>query len=296
MTSFAELVDEGLIRERVDLAPFTTYKFGGPARYLAEPGNEQELRAVAEAWDGPVFVLGRGSNVVISERGFDGLVLIPSMHHLDLHHEGLVTAGAGVPQPVVARRAAAVGLGGLEFMVGIPGSIGGAVAMNAGCHGTETGDVLVTARIFDVGRAEASDRTPDELEMRYRHSNVGAGQVVVEATLRTVPTSPDEAERKIREITRWRRDHQPGGTLNAGSVFKNPEGDAAGRIIDEAGLKGFRIGGACVSERHANFFVADEGATPRHVHALVDEVTRRVHDATGITLEPEIRFVGDFDS
>jgi UDP-N-acetylmuramate dehydrogenase len=294
MNSLSALVAEGLVREHVDLAPFTTYKFGGPARYLAEPGDEEELRALAEGWDGPVFVLGRGSNVVVSERGFDGLVLIPSMNHLELRPEGLVTAGAGVPQPVVARRAAAAGLGGLEFMAGIPGSVGGAVAMNAGCHGTETRDVLVKARVFDLAQAQVFDRTPEDLEMRYRHSNIGPGQVVIEASLHARPKPPGDAERRIREITRWRRDHQPGGTFNAGSVFKNPEGEAAGRIIEQVGLKGFRIGGAFVSERHANFFVAEEGATPRDVYELVAEVARRVHDATGIVLEPEIRFVGAF--
>ncbi|HSR15370.1 MAG TPA: UDP-N-acetylmuramate dehydrogenase [Gemmatimonadales bacterium] len=297
MSGLEALVAGGLVRERVALAPLTTYKFGGPARYLAEPADEGDLSVIAATrGDVPVLVLGRGSNVVISDHGFDGLVLVPAMAEIIFHDDGGVTAGAGVPQPVLARRAVAAGRGGLEFMVGIPGSVGGAVAMNAGCHGSETRERLVTARIVDLVSGRGSDRTPDQLEMGYRRSSVRPTDVVVAATFRTTPRAPAEGEAAIREITRWRRDHQPGGTFNAGSVFKNPPGDAAGRIIEAVGLKGYRIGGASVSERHANFFVADTGASPQDVFDLVRSVRRRVQEETGVLLETEIRFIGEFDS
>jgi UDP-N-acetylmuramate dehydrogenase len=148
--------------------------------------------------------------------------------------------------------------------------------------------------VFDLVDGVVSSPTPGELEMRYRHTNLTDRQFVVGAAFRTVDRDPGEGAAAIREITRWRRGNQPGGTLNAGSVFKNPPGDSAGRIIDHAGLKGLRIGGAAVSERHANFFVADEGVSADDLRRLVEEVRRRIFESTGVDLEPEIRFVGEF--
>ncbi|MFQ5948108.1 MAG: UDP-N-acetylmuramate dehydrogenase, partial [Acidimicrobiia bacterium] len=174
------------------------------------------------------------------------------------------------------------------------GSVGGGVRMNAGCHGSEMVDWLVEATVVDMTRAAVSVRSPRDLEMGYRYTNLQPTEVVAEATFSSKPRRREEAEQEIREITRWRRRHQPGGTLNAGSVFKNPPGDAAGRIIDELGLKGFRVGGAAVSEKHANFFVADPGASSQEVYDLVWAVRRKVGEATGIWLEPEVRFVGEF--
>jgi UDP-N-acetylmuramate dehydrogenase len=244
----------------------------------------------------PILVLGRGSNVVVSDLGFDGVVIRPGpgMTGWQGREDGSIVAGAGTALPMLARESARTGRGGLEFFTGIPGSVGGAVRMNAGCHGSETADWMVTARVFDLADAVARDRTPADLEMSYRHSNLTDGDFVVSATFRTVERDPAEADAVIREITRWRREHQPGGTLNAGSVFKNPPGDSAGRIIDDAGLKGLRVGAAEVSRRHANFFVAGEGATAQDVHDLVAEVRRRVLEQTGIALATEIRFVGEF--
>jgi UDP-N-acetylmuramate dehydrogenase len=167
--------------------------------------------------------------------------------------------------------------------------------MNAGCHGSETADCLITARVLPLRTGIGEDRSPAALELSYRHSNLADDEVVVSARFRTAPVAPAEAEARIRAITRWRKETQPGGTLNAGSVFKNPAGDAAGRIIDSLGLKGLRIGGVEVSSRHANFFVAGAGSTPEDVHALVVAVRDRVRAATGIDLEPELRFIGGFD-
>ena len=193
---------------------------------------------------------------------------------------------------MLARRAAAAGVGGLEFFVGIPGSVGGAVRMNAGGHGRETADVLVRARVVDLaGGADEESRGRPALALGYRCSALGATEVVTGAELRVEPTPPAESEAMLDEIVRWRREHQPGGA-NAGSVFANPPGDSAGRLIDAAGLKGLRVGGAVVSPKHANFFQAEPGATADDVFRLVTEVRRRVHDASGVLLEPELRMVG----
>jgi UDP-N-acetylmuramate dehydrogenase len=299
MTARSLLADRGKVTEDAPLAPLTTYRFGGRARFLVVADGEEDLGLASRlaADEGvPILVLGRGSNVVVSDLGFDGVVIRPGpgMTGWQGREDGSIVAGAGTALPMLARESARTGRGGLEFFTGIPGSVGGAVRMNAGCHGSETADWMVTARVFDLADAVARDRTPADLEMSYRHSNLTDGDFVVSATFRTVERDPAEADAVIREITRWRREHQPGGTLNAGSVFKNPPGDSAGRIIDDAGLKGLRVGAAEVSRRHANFFVAGEGATAQDVHDLVAEVRRRVLEQTGIALATEIRFVGEF--
>ncbi len=299
MGDWDEFVGEEWVRPNVALAPRTTYKVGGPARWLATPRNLDDLglvgRAVVEAGV-PVVVLGRGSNVVVADDGFDGVVVCLAEGFGQVRWEGTrAVAGAAVALPRLARAAVERGRLGLEFFVGIPGSVGGAVHQNAGCHGRETKDVLVSASVWDLRQGVMTERSVEDLELSYRHSNLADHEVVVEARFQTTPGDPGEGERLMREITRWRREHQPGGTLNAGSVFKNPPGDAAGRIIDAAGLKGLRRGRVYVSERHANFFVAEPGATATEIWELVREVARRVEDRTGIVLEPEIRFVGAFE-
>lgn len=301
MNGLAGLVAEGLLTEHAPLAGLTTYKLGGPARWMLEADSERDIVRLAGALGEeqapvPVVVLGRGSNAVISDLGYRGVVihLGDGLSGLDIEPDGTVRVGGGLPLPVLARRSAAANRGGLEFYVGIPGSVGGAVCMNAGGHGSDTAEWLVRARLVDVLTGSIREAGPPELGMSYRHSEVGGHEVVVEAVFRTVPRPRRESEARIREVTAWRRDHQPGGTLNAGSIFKNPPSDAAGRIIDALGLKGFRVGAVRVSERHANFFVAGEGATAQDVHDLVAEVRRRVYEESGVLLEPEIRFIGRF--
>jgi UDP-N-acetylmuramate dehydrogenase len=293
------LVEEGLVTAAVELGALTTYKLGGPARYFHEAKTREGLAAVARARIEaglPVLVLGRGSNLVISERGFDGLVVRLSGVFGAIEFDGEdIIAGGAVHLPALARAAVRAGRLGLEFFVGIPGSVGGAVRQNAGCHGQETVDHLLEAEILDLSSGSIATHPAAGLDLSYRHSNVRSDQVVLGARFHTSAGDPHVGEARLREITRWRKAHQPGGTLNAGSVFKNPPGDAAGRIIDALGLKGLTVGGASVSERHANFFVASARATPSDLHRLVAEVRRRVREATGIDLEPEIVFVGDFE-
>jgi UDP-N-acetylmuramate dehydrogenase len=296
----SDLVATGLVRTGVAIGPLTTYKFGGPAAWFAEVNDMAELQQVVAARNAtvpapPIFVLGRGSNTVVSDRGFAGLVVRLAGDFAAVRLDGEeVVAGAAVSLPQLARFCAAGDRGGLEFYVGIPGSVGGAIVMNAGGHGSDTAEWLVAATVLDLDNGVVAAFDAAGLDLGYRHSRLGPNEVVLEARYRTRACEPGAAAAVMREISGWRREHQPGGTFNAGSVFKNPPGDAAGRIIDALGLKGTRCGAVAVSERHANFFVAGEGATAQQVFDLVAVVRRRVADATGIELEPEIRFLGDF--
>ncbi len=288
-----------LIQRSVRLADYTTYKLGGPARWYAEVGTREDLQAVATAIASSpvaVLILGRGSNLVVSDTGFDGLALRlgGDFSRIEFHDDSIV-AGAGVHLPLLARSAANAGRLGLEFFVGIPGSVGGAVRQNAGCHGSETVEWLQTAEVLDLTTALFSNRDSDELDLGYRHSNLAAHELVTGAVFAFEFGEPSTGQTRIREVTRWRRENQPGGTINAGSVFKNPPGDHAGRIIESLGLKGFSIGGVSVSERHANFFVASSDATSSDLYELVRSVRKRVREETGVELEPELVFAGTFE-
>lgn len=282
-------------------ADVTTYRCGGPLRLLVRCSTEADVLAVAEVLaerpDVPTLVVGRGSNLLVADDGFDGvaIALTGSFDDLDLDPDAadgtIVSAGGAVALPVLARRAGGAGIAGLEFYVGIPGSVGGAVRMNAGGHGSETRDVLRRARVVDLTAATVVDRSVESLDLGYRRSNLGPRDVVVGAELTGHRDEPEACERRIAAIVRWRREHQPGGS-NAGSVFTNPPGDAAGRLIEAAGLKGFAVGGAAVSDKHANFFVAGPGARAADVRRLVVEVQRRVAEHSGVVLHPELHMVG----
>jgi len=301
VATFADLAATGRVLVDVHLGSHTTYKLGGPARYFIELQSEDDLPVVAEALaedPQPVLVVGRGSNLVISDSGWPGLAIRFGLAFADIglgpEPDGFVTAGAATTLPRLARETVNRGRGGLEFYVGIPGSVGGAVRTNAGGHGSETADWLVGARVFDVAEGQFRSLNPADLDFKYRSSSIRPTDLVVAAAFRTVPIDVEEGQARLREITRWRRDHQPGGTLNAGSVFRNPDGDSAGRIIDSLGLKGFRVGEAVVSTKHANFFEAGPEATARQVYDLVQQVKQRVLEETGIELVPEVQFAGDF--
>lgn len=296
MSSVAALVDDGLLAENVPLGPMTTYKAGGPARWLATIGSRADLGRVIESGltgDVPILVLGRGSNLVVSDSGFDGLVVRLEGAFFSTEIDGPdVTAGGATPLPRLARSAVDAGVLGLEFFVGVPGSVGGAVRQNAGCFGVETIDRLLTATIVDLRSGELREEGPGELELAYRHSNVAAHDLVVDATFTGELGDPEQGRKLMREITRWRRDHQPGGTLNAGSVFKNPATIPAGQLIDELGLKGISVGDVSVSSKHANFFVAGPEATAEDIRRLVRLVKDTVLERSGTNLETEIQFVG----
>lgn len=285
----------GRVRRQVPFAELTTYRLGGPAAVLVTVGTEEEVAALARALPAgvPVLAVGRGSNLLVADEGFAGVAVLLDGGLAGFDWEdGRVRAGGGLALPVLARRSAASGLAGLEFFVGIPGSVGGAVRMNAGGHGRETVEVLERAWTADLSRGgEVRERAGHELGLGYRRSGVGPGELVVGAEFRVTPDDAIACEGRIDEIVRWRRANQPGGS-NAGSVFTNPPGDSAGRLIDACGLKGLSVGGVRVSERHANFFQAEPGARAADVVGLVAEVTRRVEAETGIRLVPELRPVG----
>jgi UDP-N-acetylmuramate dehydrogenase len=294
--------------EGAAFAELSTYRVGGPVAVLVRVAHADALAAVAEAarrHQPRLLVIGRGSNLLMSDAGFSGLVVVleGEFEAVDQspargagEKELAIRAGGAVPLPVLARRTASAGLAGLEFYVGIPGSVGGAVRMNAGGHGRETVEVLRRAWVLDLLDRDApptpSERGVADLDLGYRHSNLAPSEVVTAAEFTVTADDVAACEARVAEVVRWRREHQPGGQ-NAGSVFRNPPGDSAGRLIDAAGLKGLRVGGAVVSEKHANFFQAEAGATARDVRDLVAEVQRRVAQATGVELVPELHVVGD---
>ena len=290
------LVDAGILEENVPLGPLTTYKSGGPTRLYARPKGPGELARVAgliQRLDLPILVLGRGSNLLVADRGFAGVTIHMAEGFADISYDGLeVTAGAGAPLPRVARGSVDAGIAGLEFLVGVPGSVGGAIRQNAGCFGIETGDRLVSADIVAMKSGDTLTVGVDALGLGYRSSNLDSDWVVISAVFAGTGTDVSGSADELRKITRWRKDNQPGGTLNAGSVFKNPPGTSAGYLIDSAGLKGFAKGEVSVSEKHANFFVATQQATSRQIRDLIFEVRGIVAERTGVFLEPEIQMVG----
>jgi UDP-N-acetylmuramate dehydrogenase len=284
---------------RVDepLGPLTTYRVGGAAAIFVSPKSMEELHEVAAViarYGLPVLVVGRGSNLLVADTGFAGVALslaewADTIEVTDLD----VLAGSAVALPVLARRTAAAGLTGFEWAVGVPGSIGGAVRMNAGGHGSDIAACLVRAEIFDLHAQLTGWRAAQSLGLRFRGSNLLDHEIVLTAHLTLAPGDIDHSEREIAEIVRWRRENQPGGQ-NAGSVFVNPiPGElSAGELVDRVGLRGFRVGGAFVSDKHANFIQAGDGATAADVKAVIDQVRERVARDTGFELRSEVRLVG----
>jgi UDP-N-acetylmuramate dehydrogenase len=286
-----------LCRVDAPLAAMTTYRVGGRAALFAAPSSDAELAEIARVvvkYRLPLLIVGRGSNLLVADEGFRGIAvsLAEFADGIEFRESGVV-AGAAVALPVLARRTAAAGFTGFEWAVGVPGSIGGAVRMNAGGHGSDMHACLVAAEIFDVSTQRREWRPVASLGLRFRGSNLSDHEVVVSAELMLHRGDVARAEEEIAEIVRWRREHQPGGQ-NAGSVFVNPiPGQlSAGELIDRVGLRGFTIGGAFVSDKHANFIQAGEGAAAADVKAVIDEVRRRVADETGYVLLSEVRLVG----
>lgn len=290
---------EGRARRDVSLGPLTTYRVGGAAALYFEindrAGVEAARRAVSSSGV-PVLVVGKGSNLLVADAGFAGLAIVlgGDFSVIDDPHDRRVRAGGAVSLPVLARRTAAAGLTGFEWAVGVPGSLGGAVRMNAGGHGSDMSRCLSRYWFADLRGGDDGEFPASRLEYRYRRSSVQPHHVVLGAEIRLQEGVREEAEATIAEIVRWRREHQPGGQ-NAGSVFTNPEGASAGQLIEAAGLKGHRVGSAYVSPKHANFFQADEGGSADDVRRLIEEVRQKVHEETGVDLVPELRMVGFTD-
>jgi UDP-N-acetylmuramate dehydrogenase len=279
------------------LARFTTMRVGGPADLYAAVHNVFELRALvryARNRSVPHLLLGRGSNVVISDRGVRGLVIHARAEGSRIDGERYV-AEAGVPMARAATETQKAGLTGLEFGLAIPGTVGGAVWANAGAHDADMAGVLESADVLQADGTETRVAVAD-LGLAYRDSRLrhAPKDVVLAAAFRLAPADSPAIAARLDDIRRWRREHQPLGLPSAGSVFRNPDGDSAGRLIEEAGLKGLRMGGAAVSEKHANFIINDQKGRAADVRRLVDRVRDAVAERHGVTLREEIVFLGDW--
>jgi UDP-N-acetylmuramate dehydrogenase len=281
-------------------APFgacTTYRVGGLARALvtlSRRGDLDELGPLMVESGLPIVPLGNGSNLLVADGEHDVLVVrlegdFKELAWHDAEEAVIVDAGAGFDLPVAARRLASEGVVGFEWAVGVPGSFGGAVAMNAGGHGDDLAGSLLDATVWRDGVVETWSK--QRLELGYRRSALRHGDVVVAVRLTLGRGDAELADERIGEIVRWRRAHQPGGA-NAGSVFRNPPDDAAARLIEAAGCKGLRHGTARVSEKHANFIQADREGLANDVFALMNLVRERVREHSGVTLVSENRLVG----
>jgi len=284
------------VRTGVGLARYTTFRIGGPARYFVEVPSQRALSALlraARAQGLPVQPLGLGSNVLIPEEGLEAVVarLVGGLRRLRVHG-AMVWAGAGLPLGQLARRTARRGLLGLEALSGFPSTVGGAVFMNAGCYGAEIKDGLVAATVLDAdGRRHRMSVA--ELEPAYRSTILQrTGGFVAAALFRLRPGDGVAALARIDELNAKRWASLPSGVPNAGSIFKNPPGDFAGRLIEAGGLKGCRIGGAEISEKHANVIVNRGGATANDVLDLMLKVARAVETKDGVRLVPEIVLAG----
>jgi UDP-N-acetylmuramate dehydrogenase len=284
------------------LARFTTMRVGGPADLFASVHNYFELRNLvrhARSRGIPHLVLGRGSDTVISDLGYRGLVIQDRAESSKLEEGDRYTADAGVPMARAATETQKAGLTGLEFGLAIPGSVGGAVWANAGAHESDIAGVLESARVLDGAGSEtivpAADLALAYRDSRFKHpTEDGPAELILAATFQLAPADPDVIKARLDDIRRWRQAHQPLGLPSAGSVFRNPPGDSAGRLIEAAGLKGHRIGGAVVSEKHANFIVNDQKGTAADVRRLADHVRATITERDGIDLAFEIEFLGDW--
>jgi UDP-N-acetylmuramate dehydrogenase len=281
-------------------ARVTTMRVGGRADLFAEVRNLFELRGLlrfVRSRDIPLFLIGRGSDLVISDAGIGGLVVVVRTQGYRFD-DGRLVAEAGLPMAKAATATRQAGLSGLEFGLAIPGTVGGAVWANAGAHDADVRGVLAEALVAGHDGQERR-ATPEELGMAYRethlkHAFPGRPDVVLQATFALEPAEPDTIAERLDGIRRWRQEHQPVGQKSAGSVFRNPPGDSAGRLIDELGLKGRRVGGAEVSPRHANFIVNTGDATAADVRALAELVRETVRRERGLELRYEVEFVGDW--
>ena len=286
------------IDEQVPLARFTTIGIGGPARAFARPRSLAELRE-ALAWAReqglPVATVGLGSNLLVADDGFDGLVLKLEGELAAAAVRGeLLVAGGGAANAVCLHRARAAGLGGFEFACAIPGTAGGGVWMNAGAYGGDWAGILVRALVVDADGGEW--RTRRELGLRYRHSDLRHDEVVAEVEFRLQRRPVEEIKATIAELQRQRKAAQPTNKRTYGSVFKNPDHElSAGRMLEACGLKGYRIGGALISPRHANFIENADGALAADAIALMAEARRRAWETYGVELVHEVEFLGELE-
>jgi UDP-N-acetylmuramate dehydrogenase len=285
------------LRVGFPIAPLTTFRIGGPAALFVDAQDDSALGAVREAAVATgvgVAVIGKGSNMLVADDGFPGIVVRLGRGFRWAGRDGdRLSAGGAMPLPALAGVAMRHRLSGLEFGVAIPASLGGAVKMNAGAHGRSMSDVVERVEVYPLtGGDGRRSLAASEAGFAYRRSDLPDGAIVVGAAVRLVPGEDDEIRAHMEEAREWRRRTQPLAEPNCGSVFKNPDGDHAARLIEAAGAKGLRLGGARVSEKHANFIVADPGASAKDVWTLIEHVRSRVGSHAGVLLETEVDLMG----
>jgi UDP-N-acetylmuramate dehydrogenase len=278
----------------------TTYRVGGNAMVsttFSSVGQLEVISGLVSEFDIPVLILGAGSNLLISDRGFVGLCIVGDDTLKDLRTEKidddtvLVTATGPMALPTVARQLAKEGISGFEWAVGIPGTVGGSIKTNAGGHGSQTSNTLLKVEMFDFKKNKLLSKTEEQLELKYRSSNLRDDQIVMNATHRLSYADPIVLKNNIDQIVKWRRENQPGGQ-NAGSVFVNPKEISAGQLIDQLNLKSYRIRTAQVSPKHGNFIQADKNGSADDVYELICHIKKIVAERTGIELQTELKLIG----
>ena len=281
-----------VVTEHEPLAPHTWYRIGGPARWMVRPRSLDELREASRRCvenDIPTYVLGLGANLLVGDGGVNGAVFrLEEEHWRTVKYEGnLVHAGAGVDMQKLIVRTVRQGLAGIENLAGIPGTIGGGIRMNAGGKFGDIGAVVRTVTVMD-NEGTVFERTKDDLVFEYRSTNIAA-KFILGATLELEADDPERIMKRMKEVWMYKRNSQPLNTKNAGCIFKNPRGLSAGALIDQAGLKGMRVGGAEVSTKHANFVVAHPGCKADDVLKLVKIIQEKVWEKNEIHLESEVK-------
>ena len=282
---------ESAVTENVPLAPKTWFNVGGPARYFVQPEDVAQAAAILlrlRENDIPIYVLGSGANLLISDAGVNGAVIhLQHSAFKTIEFQGRnVATGAGTDVQRLIRECVHKGLSGLECLAGIPGTVGGEIRMNAGGAFGDIGSQVLDVTVMDIN-GQSYTRQRDDLVFEYRHSNITA-KLILAATFELMPDDPNRIAEKVKEIWMFKRNSQPLAENNAGCIFKNSNGTSAGQLIDKTGLKGLRIGGAEVSQRHANFIVAKPGCKAADIQALIGQVRKRVQEKFGIILETEV--------
>jgi UDP-N-acetylmuramate dehydrogenase len=295
MSLFDDLVE--ICRRDVPLAPLTWFKLGGPADYLIEPRTEEEIAAVVRRCHQAgikLYVLGGGANLLVPDEGVRGVVIrLTAEPFVKTEYDGgRVVAGGGVHLAALVRNTVRRGLAGLEILAGIPGTVGGGIHMNCGGRYGEISTALRTVRVVDRD-GQIHERDHDDLDFGYRRCRLGR-EIVVQATFQLVEVDPAELVRRFRQIWMFKQNTQPlVGVRSAGCIFRNPDGKPAGALIDQAGLKGVRCGGAYVSDRHANFILAEPGCKAADVLRLINIIRDRVEERFGVRLQPEVEIWAD---
>ena len=287
----------GFIFEKEPMKQHTTFRVGGPADVLVTPSAEElpEIVALCQKFGVPYYIVGNGSNLLVGDKGIRGVVIEMTSRMGDIVCEGeTVIAGAGASLGRVAAKAAEEGLTGIEFAAGIPGTVGGAEVMNAGSYGGEMKDIITSVLVMDEF-GEKKELSARELDFSYRHSCIPEKRyIVLRITMRLRKGCTDEIRAKMSELREMRISKQPLEYPSAGSTFKRPEGYFAGKLIMDAGLRGFQVGGAQVAEKHCGFVINKDNASAADIYRLMQEVTAKVEAEFGVTLEPEVKMLGEF--